>query len=125
AKTPPRLAPRWGLLAYRDPPRSAPVGRLEQVEHEALTTLMAARAGVRVPEGGTVGLGPRGDAFLATCQPDVDPLELWSPDRVSDELLEGLWRQVARLHDAGIAHGRLNLSNVVIAGGEPMLVDLS
>jgi uncharacterized membrane protein YbhN (UPF0104 family)/tRNA A-37 threonylcarbamoyl transferase component Bud32 len=120
-----RVARRWRLLAYRDPPRSAPVGRLEQVEHEALTTLMAARAGVRVPEVVTVGLGPRGDALLATCQPDVDPLELWSPDRVSDELLEGLWRQVARLHDAGIAHGRLNLSNVVIVGGEPMLVDLS
>jgi uncharacterized membrane protein YbhN (UPF0104 family)/tRNA A-37 threonylcarbamoyl transferase component Bud32 len=120
-----RVARRWRLLAYRDPPRSAPVGRLEQVEHEALTTLMAARAGVRVPEVVSVGLGPRGDALLATCQPDVDPLELWSPDRVSDELLEGLWRQVARLHDAGIAHGRLNLSNVVIAAGEPMLVDLS
>jgi glycosyltransferase 2 family protein len=31
-----RLARRWRLLAYRDPPQSAPVGRLEQVEHEAL-----------------------------------------------------------------------------------------
>src|SRR5262249_52266146 len=41
---------RWRLLAYRDPPRSAPVGRLEQVEHEAVATLMAAQAGVRVPE---------------------------------------------------------------------------
>jgi hypothetical protein len=29
-----RLARRWRLLAYRDPPRSAPVGRLEQVEHD-------------------------------------------------------------------------------------------
>jgi len=28
-----RLARRWRLLAYRDPPRSAAVGRLEQVEH--------------------------------------------------------------------------------------------
>ena len=44
-----RLARRWRLLAYRDPPRSAPVGRLEQVEHEAVATLMAAQAGVRVP----------------------------------------------------------------------------
>ncbi|MGH3479844.1 MAG: hypothetical protein ACRDQD_23780, partial [Nocardioidaceae bacterium] len=29
-----RLARRWRLLAYRDPQRSAPIGRLEQVEHE-------------------------------------------------------------------------------------------
>jgi glycosyltransferase 2 family protein len=120
-----RLARRWRLLAYRDPPRSAPVGRLEQVEHEALTTVMAAQAGVRVPEVVTVGLGPEDDAVLVTRQPDVEPLELSSPDQVSDELLEELWRQVARLHEAGISHGRLNLSNVLVVDGRPMLVDLS
>jgi hypothetical protein len=38
-----RLARRWRSLAYRDPPRSVPVGRLEQVEHEALATALAAR----------------------------------------------------------------------------------
>ena len=120
-----RLARRWRLLAYRDPPRSAPVGRLEQVEHEALTTVMAAQAGVRVPEVVTVGLGPDGDAVLVTRQPDLEPLELSSPDQVDDELLEELWRQVAQLHDAGIAHGRLNLSNVLVVEDGPMLVDLS
>ena len=76
-----RLARRWRLLAYRDPPRSAPVGRLEQVEHEALATLMAAQAGVRVPEVVTAGLGREGDALLVTRQPDVDALELASPGR--------------------------------------------
>ena len=120
-----RLARRWRLLAYRDPPRSAPVGRLEQVEHEALTTLLAAEAGVRVPEVVTVGLGPDDDAVLVTRQPDIPPLELSSADQVSDELLEDLWRQVARLHDAGISHGRLNTSNVLVVDGGPMLVDLS
>jgi glycosyltransferase 2 family protein len=120
-----RFARRWRLLAYRDPPRSAPVGRLEQVEHEALATLMAAQAGVRVPDVVTAGLGPEGDAVLVTRQPDLEPLELASEDQVSDQQLRELWRQVARLHDAGIAHGRLNLGNVL--GGEdgPMLVDLS
>ena len=120
-----RVARRWRLLAYRDPPRSAPVGRLEQVEHEALTTLMAAQAGVLVPEVVTVGLGPEHDALLVTRQPDVDPLELWNAEQVSDKLLEELWGQVARLHDAGIAHGRLNLSNAVVVDDAPMLVDLS
>ena len=61
-----RLARRWRLLAYRDPPRSAAVGRLEQVEHEALATLMAAQAGVRVPEVVTAALGPDGDALVVT-----------------------------------------------------------
>jgi uncharacterized membrane protein YbhN (UPF0104 family)/tRNA A-37 threonylcarbamoyl transferase component Bud32 len=120
-----RIARRWRLLAYRDPPRSSPVGRLEQVEHEALTTMMAAQAGVRVPGVVTVGLGPENDALLVTRQPDVEPLERADPDRVNDELLEELMRQVARLHAAGIAHGRLNASNVVAVDDQPMLVDFS
>jgi glycosyltransferase 2 family protein len=120
-----RLARRWRLLAYRDPPRSAPIGRLEQVEHEAVVTLMAAQAGVSVPEVVTVGLGPENDAVLVTRQPDVPPLELSTPDQVSDELLEDLWRQVARLHAAGISHGRLNASNVIVGDDGPMLIDLS
>ena len=120
-----RLARRWRLLAYRDPPRSAPIGRLEQVEHEALAILVAARAGVRVPEVATVGLGPDGDALVATLQPDLEPLELSSADQVTDETLEELWRQVARLHAAGISHGRLNASSVLVVDDGPMLVDLS
>jgi glycosyltransferase 2 family protein len=120
-----RLARRWRLLAYRDPPRSAPVGRLEQVEHEGLATLMAAQAGVRVPGVVTAALGPEGDALFVTRRPDVDPLELSSPDQVRDETLRDLCGQVARLHAAGISHGRLNLSNVLDTDEGPMLVALS
>jgi glycosyltransferase 2 family protein len=120
-----RLARQWRLLSYKDPPRSAPTGRLEQVEHEALATLMAAQARVRVPEVVTAALGPNGDALIVTRQPDVEPLELSSPEQVNDETLEDLWQQVERLQAAGISHGRLNLSNVVIVDGGPMLLDLS
>jgi uncharacterized membrane protein YbhN (UPF0104 family)/tRNA A-37 threonylcarbamoyl transferase component Bud32 len=120
-----RLARRWRSLAYRDPPRSVAEGRLEQVEHEALATLMAAQAGVRVPEVVTAALGPYGDALVATCRPDIDPLERASPDEVSDETLRDLCEQVARLHAAGISHGRLNASNVLILAEGPMLIDLS
>jgi glycosyltransferase 2 family protein len=120
-----RLARRWRLLAYRDPPRSAPVGRLEQVEHEAVATLMAAQAGVRVPEVVTVGLTPDDDALVVTRQPAVEPLERSSPDEVGDGVLDDVWRQVALLHGAGISHGRLNAGNVVVTDGKPMLVDLS
>ena len=120
-----RFARQWRLLSYKDPPRSAPTGRLEQVEHEALATLMAAQAAVRVPEVVTAALGPNGDALIVTRQPDVEPLELSSPEQVSDETLEDLWQQVERLQAAGISHGRLNLSNVVIGDGGPMLLDLS
>jgi uncharacterized membrane protein YbhN (UPF0104 family)/tRNA A-37 threonylcarbamoyl transferase component Bud32 len=120
-----RWARRWRSLAYRDPPRSAAVGRLEQVEHEALATVLAAQAGVRVPAVVTAALGPSGDALVVTRQPEIEPLETSSPEQVSDEMLEGLCEQVAQLHAAGISHGRLNASNVLVVDDEPMLVDFS
>jgi glycosyltransferase 2 family protein len=120
-----RLARRWRLLAYRDPPRSAPIGRLEQVEHEGLATFMASQAGVRVPEVVLAAPDADGNALLVTRQPDIEPLELSSADQVSDELIEDLYQQVNRLHRAGISHGRLNASNVLVTDDGPMLVGLS
>jgi uncharacterized membrane protein YbhN (UPF0104 family)/tRNA A-37 threonylcarbamoyl transferase component Bud32 len=120
-----RLARRWRALAYRDPPRSVAVGRLEQVEHEALATVLAAQAGVSVPDVVTAALGPTGDALVVTRQPDVEPLETASADELTDDLLESVWEQVARLQSADISHGRLNASNVLVVDGRPMLVDFS
>ena len=120
-----RLAREWRLLSYKDPPRSAPAGRLAQVEHEALATLMATQAGVRVPPVVTAALGPDGDALIVTRQPDLAPLETSSADLVSDELLLELLKQVDRLHKAGISHGRLNASNILVVDDGPMLVNFS
>lgn len=117
-----RLARRWRLLAYRDPPRSAPIGRLEQVEHEALATLMAAQAGVRVPAVLIAALGLRGDASVVTRLVDHEPLEAMSAEQATPAMLRDLWRQVATLHRAGISHGRLNTSNVLLDDGHPVLV---
>lgn len=117
------FARRWRLLAYRDPPRSTPLGRLEQVEHEALATLMAAQAGVRVPEVVLAALGQGGYAGVVTRQDDVDPLELASADQIRDGTLVELWRQVATLHAAGISHGRLNASRVILdQAGQPVIL---
>lgn len=119
------LARRWRAFAYRDPPRSVAVGRLEQVEHEALATLMAVQSGVRAPAVVTAALGPDGNALVVTQQPDLEPLETIAAADVSDELLMRLCAQVALLQGAGISHNRLNASNVLVADGEPMLVDWS
>ena len=70
-------------------------------------------------------LTPDGDALVVTRRPDIEPLENASGDEVPDELLQRLWEQAARLHAAGISHGRLNAANVLVVDGEPMLVDLS
>jgi glycosyltransferase 2 family protein len=120
-----RLARRWRLLAYRDPPRSAPVGRLEQVEHEALATVLAARAGVRVPEVVIAAQGDSGDAVIVTRRPDGERLEDYVCDRVTPEILRGLLREVGKLHAAGISHGRLNAGNVIVADDGPVLIGLA
>ncbi len=120
-----RLARRWRALAYRDPPRSVAVGRLEQVEHEALATVLAAQAGVRVPDVLTAALGPSGDALVVMRQPDLAPLESLPPEQVTDDMLENVWEHVARLQSAGISHGRLNASNVLMVDDGPMLVDFA
>jgi uncharacterized membrane protein YbhN (UPF0104 family) len=86
---------------------------------------MAAQAGVRVPAVLIAALGPDGDALIVTRQPHLAPLETYRDDQVSDELLDELCRQVARLHEAGISHGRLNLSNVLVVDDGPMLVNFS
>ena len=119
------IARRWRSLAYRDPPRSVAIGRLEQVEHEGLATLLAAQAGVRVPEVVTAALGPDGDALVVARQPDLEALESLRTEQVDDDTLRQLWKQTARLHAAGISHGRLNASNVLVVDDGPMLVGLS
>ena len=120
-----RLARWWRQMVYRDPPRSAAAGRLEQVEHEALAILLAARAGVRVPEVVVAAPGPDGDAVLVTRQPDAEPLELVAAGLVEDATLRRLWEQVGRLRAAGISHGRLNAGNVIVEDEGPMIVGLS
>ena len=67
---------------------------------ELRSALMAAQAGVRVPKVVTAALGPEGDAFVVTRQPDIEPLEKLSPDEVSDEMLEAVWEQAARLRSS-------------------------
>jgi len=120
-----RWARRWRALAYRDPPRSVAIGRLDQVEHEALATMLASQAGVRAPEVVTAALGPDGDALVVTHQPDIEPLETLPAEEVSDETLDNLFTQVSHLHSARVSHGRLNASNVLVDEDGPMLVDFS
>jgi uncharacterized membrane protein YbhN (UPF0104 family) len=86
---------------------------------------MAVQARVRVPGVVTAALGPSGDALVVTREPAIGSLETLSAEHVGDETLEGLCEQVGRLHAAGISHGRLNASNVLVVDEGPMLVDFS
>lgn len=90
-----RAARWWRTLAYRD--QSAPdATRLQLVEHEALVTILAERAGVAVPTV-LAAAEVAGDAVLV----------LGAPPPPGDASLPGTWAAVARLHGAGLVHGHL------------------
>jgi membrane-associated phospholipid phosphatase/predicted Ser/Thr protein kinase len=95
-----------------------------EVEHEASMALLAARAGVRTPEVLLVRSFDNGAGLLVQQRVPGASLAETEADRVDDALLTELWRQVALLHRAGIAHGELVPANCMVdPGGQPWLVD--
>lgn len=83
-----------------------------RVQHEALATLLAGRAGVAVPE--VVGVGALGDgiAVLITGERAGRPLDEAETEILDDHVLRRLWDQVRDLHDARIAHRQLRADRV-------------
>ena len=124
------LANVWRLVWYRGAERTARLSRVELVEHEAFVTLLAERAGARVSHLVTAGSAGRGDALVVvrplgpTIASQFDAAE--APSGIDEAMLAGLWREVHRLHDAGITHGRIDLDRVLVtADGSLALGDLS
>ncbi|NLV54832.1 MAG: flippase-like domain-containing protein [Acidimicrobiales bacterium] len=133
------LATLWRLAWYRGgtgtgTTRKTRISRVELVEHEAFVTLLAERAGAAVPSVVTAGSAGRGDALVVLRPVGVPLVDLGAvsdggraapggrspapdgrvvggPDDhgVGRVDLGSLWQEVARLHRAGIVHGRLDL----------------
>ncbi len=106
------LTTAWRLAWYRGTQRTARLSRFELVEHEGFMTLLADRAGVRVPHLVTAGSAGRGDA-LVVVRPDGVPASAHDGD-VSDDAVAGMWAELQRLHRAGIAHQQLDLDRLVV-----------
>jgi undecaprenyl-diphosphatase len=86
--------------------------------------LLAARARVRTPEVLLVRSFDHGAGLLVSQRVPGADLQHTDPARVDDALLTDLWRQVACLHRAGIAHGELVPANCMVdPDGRPWLVD--
>jgi uncharacterized membrane protein YbhN (UPF0104 family)/tRNA A-37 threonylcarbamoyl transferase component Bud32 len=112
----------WRYVFYKDSGATLTLTRLQQVEHEALCQIVARDAGVHVPRLLAVGVaGPSAAVFVT---------EHVGGGAVDDEAdpagwLRALWCDVARLRDARVAHGTLDLEHVVVWDGTPMIVDFS
>jgi uncharacterized membrane protein YbhN (UPF0104 family)/tRNA A-37 threonylcarbamoyl transferase component Bud32 len=116
------LAKVWRAMSYRDAGPEVAYSRLQQVEHQSLVMLMAARAGVTVPDIVAVGAAGSGDALLVTAAVDADRLDAMTDGPALDGVAE-LWRSVGRLRADGLAHGGLNTNSVAVDDGRPVLLD--
>ncbi len=113
----------WASLWYRDQTPSTRLNRVQQVEHEAFATLLAERAGVPVLPVVAAGLATGRDALLVI---DADAAPLPGTAEPGDEVLAGLWAALERLHDIGIAHGRITPDRLMLReDGSPALADFA
>ena len=118
-------AKAWRALWYRDTGPAVAYSRMQTVEHEALMLMFAERHGVRAVHPLTAGMAGDDVAILAVARPGRILADL-EPADVDDASLEALWRDVATLHDADIAHGALSARSVLITDdGGPLLDDFA
>lgn len=119
------LAKTWRFVAYREPAPPLQLSRTQQVEHEACMTLLAGAAGVLVPRVVFVGQAGPGAALLVMRPLEGRRLDELEPGAVTDTLLADVWREVTKLHAAGIAHGALDAAHVVLSNGVPGIVSFA
>jgi uncharacterized membrane protein YbhN (UPF0104 family) len=110
----------------REPGQGLPSPSLAaDVEHQALMLLLADRAGVATPAVRGVVALPDDSMVLAMDDVPGRRLDELTPDEIGAGLLAETWRQVARLHGAGLAHGALRAANILAGDdGRPVLIDL-
>ena len=99
------------MVVYRGEDGGLTSSRLQAAEHEALVTLLAQRAGVSVPDVLAAASTSGEVAILATRRRGVR-LDSADVAALADPDLVRLWQDLARLHDAGISHGALDVGAV-------------
>jgi uncharacterized membrane protein YbhN (UPF0104 family) len=117
------VAKAWRFLAYKDSGPTLTITRLQQVEHEALCLYAARASSVCVPEVVAAGVAGPSAAILVTRSPESSPLD--ADDPLLDQRLRALWRGVARLRRAHLAHGALDLVHVAAEGDGVLLTDFA
>ncbi|MFF4594209.1 flippase-like domain-containing protein [Amycolatopsis sp. NPDC001319] len=108
------------LDAEDDPPLST---TYHEAEHEAFVTLFADRAGVRTPPVVSVCETEHGSPLLV--RREVEGRRLGSAE-IGEPVLDGIWRQVAILSEARIAHHDLRPENFLVdTAGDVWLLDFT
>ena len=112
------LSKAWRWLTTKDSGPTLYLTRRQEVEHEAFVDLLAARAGVCVPEVLAAATAGPDAALLVERRPAGRGYDGLADDEVDDDVLDAVWAEVARLHRACIAHGSLSADHVLLRDGD-------
>jgi uncharacterized membrane protein YbhN (UPF0104 family)/tRNA A-37 threonylcarbamoyl transferase component Bud32 len=110
-------------ITYKDSGDRLYLTRVQQVEHEAYTILLARDAGARVPPVLVAGVAGPSAAVLVTRSPAGTRLVDLDEAVVTDALLDAIWAQAVALGRARVAHGALNAHHIVVGDDGPVIVD--
>ena len=115
----------YRLVRYKNVGDERPFSSLRRnVEHEALVSQQARDAGVRAPRLRALAEVDADSMLLAFESVEGTTLDLIADDEVDDDLLVGIWSQLALLRRRGIAHRDLRRAVIVIDGeGQPWLTE--
>jgi uncharacterized membrane protein YbhN (UPF0104 family) len=93
------------FIWYKDSGPTLVLSHQQQIEHRGYTLLLAERAGVAVPSVIASGaIGARRDAVLVLGVQDGPTLAEMAVEDITDDVIDGIWDQLSRLHAAGMAH---------------------
>ena len=118
------LSRLWRLVAYRQPSVTPPASSPSQrAGHQAHMSLLAERSGARTPSLLLVNdIGPQTSVVVRRWV-DATPLAVVADGDITDDVLADAWRQLARVHQAGIVHGRVHPHHLLVGGdGEIWIV---
>ena len=108
------IAKAWHRAMYHEPGTPVFGSRIQQVEHVGYTLMLADRAGVHAARVEKTGIGEAGAAMLVTTPPAGGPLGAIDPDAITDDALAAVWNEIEQLHAAGISHGNLDASRILV-----------
>jgi glycosyltransferase 2 family protein len=116
------LAKAWRSLWFRGTATLA-LTRLQQVEHEGFLTLLATRNGVPAQDVVRAGKTADNDAMIVM-RVRGTPLTR-EDDRVSSDIIDGVWDTVLALGAAGMAHGDLGPNALRVDRGQVLIDSMS
>ncbi len=95
-----------------------------QLEHEAYVAMLAKKAGVNTPDIVAIFEAETDRWAMAQVMIPGKSLDSIDPKRISNKVLESIWKEVKTLHDNHIIHRDLRAANIFLDDkNEPWIID--